>query len=216
MKMELRDISGSLYSSPHPSGKVVGIWFGGFQTADFLDATESLEEKRPGAREEIIAEAHYLVLWLHEFPNIGFLFGIILGTGLDNYLISLLLALLISAGCYMIESIRFYMFGASPLLSQLCRAWRWIKIPAFIIAAISLWPEDNFLSITLIVFLIVLSVVMLPIKAISGRIIQIIFSEKLENLYGSDWYKMTALAMDFVINRWRLKLLPADRFNIDQ
>ena len=59
MKMDLRDISGSLYSSPHPSGKVVGIWFGGFKTADFFDETEALEEKRPGVREEIIAEAHY-------------------------------------------------------------------------------------------------------------------------------------------------------------
>lgn len=140
MKMEPRDVMGSLYSAG-------GLRFGGFQTADFLDATEPLEEKLPGIRERIVAEAHYLVFWLHKFPEIAFFFGIILYKSLS-------IALLLFVGAFALEIIRFYIFGASPFLSQLCRAWNWIKIPAFIIAATMLWPEGSFLPITLLVFLV--------------------------------------------------------------
>ena len=206
MKMKLTDASGSLYSSPKPG--VVGIWFGGFKTADFFDATEALEEKRPGAREEIIAEAHYLVFWLHRFPEIGFFFGV-------AFFNSLLVGLLLLGVAFIFEYVRFYMFGASLLISQLCRIWGYIKIPAFIIAAASLSPQGKFLPITLMVFLIGSRVVMMPINVVATRIMQTIFSEKLEAHYGRDWFKMTALAVDFVIHRWRCKLFPADRFNVE-
>ncbi|OGL52850.1 MAG: hypothetical protein A3G31_00430 [Candidatus Schekmanbacteria bacterium RIFCSPLOWO2_12_FULL_38_15] len=201
MKMEPRDVMGSLYSEG-------GLRFGGFQAADFLNATEPLEEKSPGIREKIVAEAHYLVFWLHKFPEIGFFFGIILYK-------SLWIALLLFVGVFVLEIIRFYIFGSSLFLSQACRTWNWVKIPIFIIAAISLWPEGSFLPITLLVFLVlqgwfdlIASVGMLPVRLIAGRIIY--------KKYGGHWHNMEGMAMNFVINRWRLKLFPADKFNVGQ
>ena len=201
MKMEPRDVMGSLYSEG-------GLRFGGFQTTDFLDATEPLEEKSLGIREKIVAESHYLAFWLHKFPEIAFFFGIILYK-------SLWIALLLFVVAFILEIIRFYIFGSSPFLSQVCRVWEWIKIPIFIVASISLWHEGSFLSIILIVFLIiqgwfdlVTSVGMLPIRLIAVRIIY--------KKYGGHWHNMEGMAMSFVINRWRLKLFPADRFNIDK
>jgi hypothetical protein len=201
MKMEPRGVMGSLYSEG-------GLRFGGFQTTDFLDATEALEEKSPGIRGKIVAEAHYIVSWLHKFPEIAFFFGIILYK-------SLWIALLLFVVAFILEIIRFYIFGSSPFLSHVCRVWNWIKIPIFIIAAISLWPESSFLSIALIIFLIiqgwfdlVASVGVLPIRLIAVRIIY--------KKYGGHWHNMEGMAMSFVINRWRLKLFPADRFNIDK
>lgn len=58
MKMQAIDSFGSLYSA-------AGLRFGGFQTEQFFEATEELENIRSGVREEIIAEAHCLVYWLH-------------------------------------------------------------------------------------------------------------------------------------------------------
>jgi hypothetical protein len=201
MKMKPRDVMGSLYSES-------GLRFGGFQTGNFLNATEPLEEKSPGIREKIVAEAHYLVFWLHKFPEIGFFFGIILYK-------SLWIALLLFVGAFVLEIIRFYIFGSSLFLSQACRAWNWIKIPIFIIAAISLWAEGSFLPITLLVFLVlqgwldlVASVGMLPARLVAGRIIY--------KKYGGHWHNMEGMAMNFVINRWRLKLFPADKFNVGQ
>jgi len=201
MRMPFNDVMGSLYSGG-------GLRFGGFQTSDFLGATEPLEEKRSGVREEIVAEAHYLVFWLDKFPEIAFFLGIVLYK-------SLWVALLLFVLAFILEIIRFYIFGSSPFLSRACRVWNWIKIPTFITAAIILWTEESFLSITLMAFLIIqgwfdliASVAMLPIRLIVG---QIVFSK-----YGGPWHNMEGMAMNFVINRWRLKLFPADRFNIDQ
>ncbi len=193
---------GSLYSEG-------GLRFGGFQIADFLEATEPLEEKRSGIREEIIAEAHYLVLWRDRFPEIAFFFGIILYQ-------SLWVALLLFVAAFILEIIRFYIFGAiaSLFLSRLCRFWNWAKIPAFIIAAIILWPENIFLSITLLIFLIiqgwfglVTTIGMLPIILLVGRFVY--------KTYGGQGHNMEGLAMNFIINRWRLRLFPADKYNAD-
>jgi hypothetical protein len=201
MKMEPRDVMGSLYSE-------AGLRFGGFQTTVFLDATEPIEEKKPGIRKRIVAEAHYLVHWLHKFPEIAFFFGII-------FYESVWIALLLFVVAFIIEHIRFYIFGASPFLSQVCKIWNWMKIPIFIIASINLWHEGRVLSISLIVFLIiqgwfdiVSSIGMLPIKLIFVRIIY--------KIYGGHWHNTEGMAMSFVINRWRLKLFPADRFNVDK
>ena len=200
MKMEPRDVMGSLYSEG-------GLRFGGFRTTDFLNATEPLEEKSPGIREKIVAEAHYLVCWLREFPAIGFFFGIILYK-------SLWIALLLFVGAFVLEIIRVYIFGSSLFLSQTCRAWKWIKIPVFIIAAISLWPEGNFLPTTLMAFLVfhwmiwfVVGMVTLPIRVIVGRIV---YKE-----YEGHWNNMEGTVMNFVINRWRLKLFPTDKFSLN-
>lgn len=200
MKMEPRDVMGSLYSEG-------GLRFGGFQTADFLSATEPLEEKRHGIRGEIIAEAHYLVFWLHKFPEIAFFFGIILYK-------SLWVALLLFAIAFFLEIIRFYIFGSSLFLSRLCKFWNWIKIPLFIIAAVVLWPGGIFWPVTLLAFLIIqgwfdliASVAMLPIRLIVGRFIY--------KKYGGHLHNMEGMAVSFIINRWRLKLFPADKFNVD-
>lgn len=201
MEMFVNDVMGSLYSGG-------GLRFGGFQTSDFLNATEPLEERRSGVRKEIVAEAHYLVLWLNKFPEITFFLGIVLYK-------SLWVALFLFVLAFILEIIRFYFFGASPFLSRICRIWNWVKIPLFIIVAIIFWPENSFLSITLIVFLVIqggynliTSLGMLPVRLMVGKI----FYAK----YGGPWHNMEGMAMNFVINRWRLKLFPADKFNVGQ
>jgi len=141
LEMPFNDVMGSLYSGG-------GLRFGGFQTGEFLEATEPLEKKQPGIREKIVSEAHYLVFWLHKFPEIAFFLGIVFYKNLWT-------AFLLFIAAFIFEFIRFYLFGSSPFLSGVCRFWNWIKIPAFIIASIILWPEGNFLSVILIVFLII-------------------------------------------------------------
>lgn len=140
MKMQPKDIMGSLYSSG-------GLRFGGFQTYQFLELTEELEKIRPGVREEIVGEAHYLAYWLHNFPEIAFFVGTIISR-------SFLVGILCFIGGYILEVARFYTFGASPLISQLCRLWNWVKIAFFIAVAILLWPEGKLLPIIFIAFLI--------------------------------------------------------------
>ena len=200
MRMKPLDVMGSLYSSG-------GLRFGGFQTPDYLDATEPLEEKQPGIREKIIAEAHYIVYWLHRFPEICFFLGIILYRSIS-------LGLLLFAAAYILEVVRFYAFGPSILLSHACRAWNWVKAPAFIVAAGILWPDGILLPITLLVFLVVQgwfsavsSVGMLPVRFVITRIVY--------KRYGGHWHNMEGMAISFVINKWRIKLFPADRFNIE-
>lgn len=201
MIMPFNDIMGNLYSSG-------GLNFIGFQTSDFLGVTEPLEEKRHGVRAEIVAEAHYLVFWLHKFPEVAFFFGVVLYK-------SLLVASLLFTLAFLFEIIRFYLFGASPVLSRVCRTWSWANTPTFIVAAVIFWPKESFLSITLIIFLIIqgwfnliTSVVMLPIRFI---VVQIVYGK-----HGKYWYDTAGVAMNFVINRWRLKLFPADKFNVGQ
>lgn len=200
LEMSFYDVIGSLYSGG-------GLQFGGFQTEEFLQATEPLEKKQPRIREKIVGEAHYLVFWLHDFPEIAFFLGIVFYKNLWT-------AFLLFIAAFIFEFIRFYLFGSSPFLSGVCRFWNWIKIHAFIIASIILWPEGNFLSVILIVFLIiqgrfglVTTIGMLPVRLIGGRIIY--------KKYGRPWHNMEGMAMSFVINRWRLKLFPTDKFNID-
>ena len=200
MRMKPVDVAGSLYSEG-------GLRFGGFQTMDFFYATEQLEEKRPGIREEIVAEAHYLVYWLHRFPEIAFSFGII-------FYRSLLLGLLLFAAAYILEVVRFYAFGPRMLLSHACRVWNWVKVPVFIVAAGILWSDGILLPITLLVFGVVQgwfsavsSVGMLPVRLAIARIVY--------KRYGGHWHNMEGMAMNFVINNWRLKLFPADRFGIE-
>lgn len=201
LEMPLNDAMGSLYSGG-------GLRFGGFQTGDFLEATEPLEKKQPGIREKIVGEAHYLVFWLHKFPEIAFFLGIVFYKNLWT-------ASLLFIVAFILEFIRFYTFGSSLFLSGVCRFWNWIKIPTFIITSIILWPEGHFLPIVLLIFLIIqgwfdlITIIgMLPIRLVAGRIIY--------KKYGEHCNNMEGMAMSFVINKWRLKLFPADKFNIDR
>jgi len=202
MKMSYSDSMGSLYSGR-------GLRFGGFRTTDFLSATDSLEEKRPGVRDQIVAEAHYLVFWLDMFPEITFFLGIV-------FYKSLWIGLLLFILAFIFENIRFYYFGASLVLSHICRIWNWVKFPLFIITAIIFWHErDGFLSISLIVFLVlqgwfdlIASLGMFPVRLLVSKIV---YAKR-----GGHWHNMEGMAMNFVIIRWQLKLFPADRFKIDQ
>ena len=133
MKMNFRDVLGTLYSAG-------GIRFGGFQTLEFLELTEPLEEKRPGIREEIIAESYYLVMWKHDICEVGFYFGIALYTSLKIASLFLILT-------FIIEVIRFCLFGSSMTISYSCKVWEWVRLPIFTITSVILWPKGHFLPI---------------------------------------------------------------------
>jgi len=193
--MQPIDTAGSLYSSG-------GLRFGGFQTAQFISLTEELENARPGVNEEIIGEAHYLSCWSHRFPEIAFLFGTLSSR-------SLLIGCLCCIVGKVLEMLRFYVLGASPLISKLCRLWEWLKIPLFIGAAIWLWPEGKLLPIVFIIFLVlqgwfnlVSSVLMLPITLFLLTRIYRIFGEQNPQIHN-----MEAMSIQLVIDRWHRKLL---------
>lgn len=57
-------------------------------------------------------------------------------------------------------------------------------------------------------FDLIASVGMLPIRLTVGQIVY--------RKYGGHWHNMEGMAMNFVINRWRLQLFPSDRYNIDE
>lgn len=198
MRMQSKDAMGSLYSAR-------GLRFGSFQTAQFFEVTEDIEELRPGVQEEIIAEAHYLAFWLHSFPEVAFFFGSLFSR-------SLFFGFLCFVGAFFLEMLRFYTFGATPFVSHLCRLWSWIRVPLFVGAAILLWPEGKFLPIAFIIFLIlqgwftiITTVVMLPIRIPISTWIYRTFGEKHPHVHN-----MEGLAMQYVIDRWRMKLLPPE------
>lgn len=195
MKMQPVDAVGSLYSSG-------GLRFGGFQTEQFIDLTKELENARPGVREEIVGEAHYLSCWLHKFPEIAFFAGTLLSR-------SFLVGCLCFESGQIFEMVRFYTLGASPLISKLCRLWDWMKIPLFIGAAILLWPEGKLLPIIFITFLVLQgwfslasTVFMAPVTLPILRWIYRTFGEQQPNIHN-----MEGIAMQLVIGRWHRKLL---------
>lgn len=138
--MKAIDIEGSLYSS-------AGLRFGGFPIQQFLEATEQLEHIKPGTRDQIIKEAHFTVQWLHKFPEIGFLIGVF-------WTKSILLALLIALGCYIFELFRAGFVGDKPLSAIACQLWKFLKIPAYLLAAWIFWYTNTWLSYWLVGFLI--------------------------------------------------------------
>jgi hypothetical protein len=195
MKMRPVDAVGVLYSSG-------GIRFGGYQTSQFIDLTAELELIRPDAQEEIVAEAHYLAIWLHTFPAIAFLIGTV-------WTRSLLIGFLWFVGAFLFEAFRFYAFGASPVMSHLSRLWEWLKWPSFLISAILLWPEGWVIPLALVGFLIlqgwlkvITTVLFLPMRigvAYLGNraLLGIQFNEQQPAMEG--------LAMQWVIDRWQKK-----------
>ena len=198
MSMPFNDFMGSIFSA-------FGLKFGGYQTSQFLELTEDIEKLRPGVRDKIVAEAHYLVNWEDRFPEVGFFLGTLISR-------SLLIGSLCFVGAYLLEILRFYTFGASPFVSHLCRLWSWIKIPLFIVAAILLWPHGKLIPIVLMLFLIVQgwfmfisTVAMFPIRLIIFFLIDKTIGEK--DSYSNN---IEGLAMHCVIYRWRMKLLPPE------
>lgn len=157
MRMQAVDVGGNLHSA-------AGLRFGGFQTHRFLAATAELEQHRPGVREEIIAEAHHTSWWLHRFPELTFLVAALVTQ-------SILIGLLCFVIGYFLEIARFYTLGTSVFVAHVSRLWSWLKIPAFIAASVSLFPDHKATSIALLVFLllqgylsILSTVAMLPLR----------------------------------------------------
>ena len=187
--MKAIDIQGSLYSS-------AGLRLGGFPTQQFLEATEQLEQTRPGTRDRIIKEAHFTVKWLHAFPEIGFLIGVL-------WTKSVLLALIIALGCYIFELVRAGFVGDSPISAIACQLWKFLKIPAYLLAAWILWHTSAWLSSWLIIFLIfqgwfslLTSIVFSPFR--------IIFATYLLRRFGDDnhhIHNFEANAVAYIIQR---------------
>jgi hypothetical protein len=192
--MKYSDTMGVVYSA-------AGLRFGGFQMADFLTWTAPLEEARPGVREEIVAEAHYLANWLHRFPEFAFFLGLLAFR-------SLAVSLLFFVAAYVLEYSRFYFLGPSPFLSLLCRLWEWLKLPALVIAAIILWPTSRVQAATALAFLILrgwltlgTGAVLLPIRLLLSKIIYQRFSRIHPQIHNTE-----GIALMTVINAWSRRL----------
>lgn len=198
MKMKFADVMGVVYSEK-------GFRFGGYTTEGFLNVVEPLESKRSGVIQEIIAEAHYIFHWLHNFPEILFLVGIL------TYK-SLWIASMFFLAAYLIEYARFYMLRSSIIIAHISLLWSRLRIIAYLISAIYLWGQSKILAIILIAFIglqqiyLFSNFLMLPL---STFLASIIFKK-----YGRPWNNYFALSLQFAINRWRFKLFPADRFNV--
>jgi hypothetical protein len=190
--MEPVDIAGSLYDEK-------GLSFGGFRTSVFFEVTEGISIKKLGIRERIIAEAHYLVYWLNNFPEIIFLIGII-------FFKSLWVGLFLFTMGFIFEKIRFYFFGASPLVSWFSMVWEWIKTPVLIVTAVLLWVGGyHFLSVVLMGFLVVQGWLSL-ISLIGMLPLDILITGIARRKRGRQWGNTQSLALNFVINYWRYKL----------
>jgi hypothetical protein len=163
MRMPYNDRDGVLYSGG-------GLRFGGFRTCDFLEVTSDLAEKEAGVRERIVAEAHYLRNWVDGFAEVGFFIGLLIFRSWWAACLAFLVA-------HTLEVARFWTFGASPLLSNVCRVWTWVKVPLFAALAVFLWREHQVLAYVIGGFVViqgffsVLSTVFgAPIRMLAQRI----------------------------------------------
>lgn len=194
--MQPVDVQGVIYSSG-------GLRFGGFPTGRFLELTEDLEEIAPGVRDKIIAEAHYLAFWLHRFPELAFLIGIL-------YSQSLIFGFILFIVAFGLEMFRFRIFGADPFVSFLCRSWDWFKWPLYFVSFLILWPINKFFLIPAIIFIVLedflglFSTILLAlVKIVGGTLAYRGFLVK------NHWVLyLEYLALEYVIVRWRMKLLP--------
>lgn len=199
MKMRALDVQGTLYSS-------AGFRFGGFQTHDFLTATAELESNRPGVREEIVAEAYHTCFWLHRFPEAAFLVGALVTRSIFISLVSFVIA-------YVLEIGRFYLFGTSLLVAHVSRLWSWLKLPIFVGAGISLFPEHTTLAVVLFVFLvlqgyltILTTAVMLPLRLpLSTWILRTLGRDN------PHIHNMEAMALTWSINKRRRPITSTSR-----
>ncbi len=140
MTMKGADVQGTFYSEK-------GIRFGGFPTSDFFMATSDLEELRPGSQEEIIARAHWTLMWCYAVVPIRFLSVLLFSE-------SLLAAAAAMFACACIEVAWFYYFGSFPFIPQLSRAWSVLRYPVFVIALALLWDKGWLLFGSGLVFII--------------------------------------------------------------
>lgn len=201
MRMQPMNVQGMVYSKR-------GLRFG-WTTEEFCQWTEELEQKKKGAREEIVAEAHHLAVWPHHFAEVCFLVGVLISFFLfRNSLLSLIAGSLCLIAAFQFEVIRFYTAGTSPSLSYFSMIWASMKFPAFIGSAILMWPENKFLSVVLIVVVIVqgwlrliTALTMLPLRiSATSWIVRRIYGEA-EPIT----YVMESMSLAWVVDRWRKK-----------
>ena len=140
MMMKGADVNGTFYSEK-------GLRFGGFPTSEFLMATSALEELRPGSQEEIIARAHWTLLWADAVVQIAFLSLLLTSK-------SLLAATAAALACACIEVLRFCYFGSFPFIPQLSRAWSALRYLVFVVALLLLWGKGWLLFGSAFVFII--------------------------------------------------------------
>ena len=163
--------------------------------------TAPFEAVRPGVREEIVGEAHYMAFWVDRFPEIAFFAALLESRSIP-------LALLICACAYLSEIIRFYALGPSLLLSHACRLWDRAKLPLAVTAAIFLWPESRTLAITLVAFVviqgwtsIVTAGVFTPISLATLSVVKKLLSHRHPQVWNFEGMVLSA-----VIDRWSQKL----------
>ena len=179
-----------------------------YPTEQFVTETEQLESVREGVREEIIGEAHHLILWKDRLQEIAFLLALFFYHSLWAGLLGFVIA-------WAIENVRLYLFGPSRMLAQFSRLWLVLRIPVFLWMAYLLWPTETFLSVSLVLFLVLqsglhlLTIATLPLTILLASILHKTIGRK---------YPLGALpeglAVHWIILRWRLKLFPADKFQL--
>ncbi len=190
--MQFIDVSGIAYSSPRKGA--VGLRLG-WPIKEFTRWTDDLEALRPGTREEIIAEAHYLINWRHRFAEMAFFFG-------SLWTHSSLVGLLCLAAALPLEDLRFTVFGASRFLSLLSRVWSWIRWPLFLGAAVFLWQEFETISVVFVIFVILQGLFNLITVIISFTLVPITsrIAPFLHEKVNSDF------ALPWITDRWRKEL----------
>jgi hypothetical protein len=201
LRMPSVSIDGILYSAR-------GLSFG-WETRDFLYWTSEWEEKRPGAREEIIAEAHHLAAWPNRFAELAFLVGTLYANlFLQNALLSIIVGLTCLLTAFHLEVIRFYSqgpAGTSRALSYLSMIWGLLTWPAFLIAAATLYPHGKIISIAFIIFLIVQGRFKLITAALSP--LRVAATNWIVNSIHGPGKNITctteAMSLAWVIERWR-------------
>lgn len=203
MRMQPLDVSGILYSSPRKGA--VGLRLG-WQMNEFAQWTDDLEALRPGAREEIVAEAHFLINWRHRFAEMAFFFG-------SLWAHSSLVGLLCLAVALPLEDLRFTVFGPSRILSQLSRLWTWIRWPLFLGAAVFLWQEFETISVVFVIFIILQGVFNLITVTISMALVPI--ATRIALLLHEDnpyLFALPVMSVLWITDRWRreLGLVPRD------
>lgn len=201
VRMPSISVDGVLYSAR-------GLSFE-WKTEEFLSWTSECEGRKPGAREEIIAEAHHLALWPHHFSELAFFIGTLYANlFLQNALMSIVLGLTCLVAVFHLEVIRFYSQGAagtSRALSYVSMSWGLLKWPAFLMAAVTLWPHEKIIAVAFIVFLIVQVRLKLITEALSP--LRIAATDWILNLIhgqAEDFTYITeAMSLAWVIDRWR-------------
>jgi hypothetical protein len=206
--------SGMLYSAR-------GISFGGIPFEYFLQQTEDIEKIKPFVREEIICEAHYLILWQYSFPEILFLLSLITTNSIFVGFISIFIA-------YILEIYRFYNYGPSYSISKICMEWdNWAKYLSFSLGLLYFYENYNIVIIIILIAFLILQVwlgFLIPILGVTRNFIITLILKKILPIYqdmygivkelGPKVYNIESLAILLIINRWKKDLISYLKTNL--